>query len=137
MSVRRINRRRRSVGLSQDLHGMPVFMVPEHTNKPPRVRRPTSVDPPGIASILLFEGEVPVEIEIHRGDVASRDPSRIRGDLKIVGSPSPECQRPIEGMSRLIITANSCDVESHAIWARTAGEKCLCEDVRDLHPRSW
>ena len=86
-------------------------MVPEQTNKALGVRRATTVDPLGIASILLLEGEVTVGIEIHSGDVAGRDPSRIRDDLKIFGSSSPECQRPIEGMSRLIITADSCDVE--------------------------
>jgi len=51
---------------------MPAFVVPEQTNKAVGVRRATTVDPLGIASILLFEGEVTVGIEIHRGDVGTQ-----------------------------------------------------------------
>jgi hypothetical protein len=86
-------------------------MVPEQANKAFGAGSATAIDPLGIASILLFERKITVCIELHRGDIAGRDQAVVRDHLKIFRSRGTECQRPIERIVLVIVTANSCDVE--------------------------
>ena len=100
------------------------------TNEASGIHRASTVDPKDIVSIWPFKGESRSDSKFTDDMSPAGTSSRIRDDSKIFGSASPECQCPIERMARLVITAESCDVEWHVFWARTAGEERFCEDVR-------
>jgi hypothetical protein len=122
------------VGLSYELNAVTVRMVLEQANEAFGVDRTTTVDPPRIAAIVLFEREITVGVEGHSGDVASREPRRVRGDLELVRPHHSKSQRPVGAPPWLIARTDSGDVERYVIGARPAGEKRFSGYVCDLHP---